>query len=175
MDIDKSRIVIAGAGGMGALFGSILQDGGLNVILFDTNQAHIDAINANGLKISGFGGDRRVVMSATADAESIETADLILFQCKSHRTRSAAFMMKPLVDSGATCISFQNGLGNEEVLAEVLGEANVLGGLTAMAGYLIAPGHVRDFSRVPSYIGEMAGGRKCPGAGYSFPFQRCRP
>ena len=39
-----------------------------------------------------------------------------------------------------------------------MGGKNVLGGLTAMAGMLLAPGKVRDFSRVPSYIGEMGGG-----------------
>ena len=34
----------------------------------------------------------------------------------------------------------------------------MLGGLTAMAGYMTGPGRIRDFARVPSYIGEMEGG-----------------
>ena len=49
-------------------------------------------------------------------------------------------------------------MGNEEVIAEEVGEEKVLGGLTAMAGLLLGPGRIRDFSRVPSYIGEMHGG-----------------
>lgn len=158
MNKSKPEIVIAGAGGMGALFGAILQDGGLPVTLYDTNKTQVDTINTRGLNISGFGGDRTVYINATSDPESITSANIILFQCKSHGTRVAALALKHLVDGGAICISFQNGLGNEEVIAEVVGNTNVLGGLTAMAGYLLAPGHIRDFSRVPSTIGEMTGG-----------------
>ena len=63
--------------------------------------------------------------------------------------------MAPLVADGAVCISFQNGLGNEEALAEEVGAGNVLGGVTTMAAMMLGPGRVQDFSRVPSTIGEM--------------------
>mgnify|MGYP006198619073 CR=1 FL=1 len=51
-----------------------------------------------------------------------------------------------------------SGLGNEDVLANVLGLENILGGLTSMAGAQTGPGQIRDFDRVPSYIGEWGGG-----------------
>lgn len=154
----KPKTVILGAGGMGALFGAILQEGGLEVILVDSNRAHIEAIRSRGLKISGFGGDRSITIAATADAGEIEAADLILFQCKAHGTRAGATAVKHLADRGALAVSFQNGLGNEEVIAEILGEEAVLGGLTTMAGMMTAPGEIADFSRVPSYLGEIQGG-----------------
>lgn len=147
-----------GAGGMGALFGSILADGGLEVALVDTDQVHIDTINRDGLRIKGFGGDRTRWLCATTDAGQIERADIVLVQCKAHGTRAAAEAAKHLIDGGAVAISLQNGLGNEEVLAEVLGGENVLGGLSTMAGWRLGPGVVQDFSRVPSWIGEMGGG-----------------
>ncbi len=154
---DALDIVIAGAGGMGSLFGSILQDGGHNVVLYDVDAEHIGAISAKGLKIEGFGGNRVMQMQATTDPRQIDRADVILFQCKAHGTRSAAQRLKPLVEGGAICVSFQNGLGNEQIIAEEVGAENVLGGLTAMAAVKLAPGVIRDFSRVPSYIGEMQG------------------
>ena len=40
-------------------------------------------------------------------------------------------------------------------MAEELGNDFVMGGLTAMAGVLLEPGKIRDFSRVPSHIGEI--------------------
>jgi 2-dehydropantoate 2-reductase len=160
MGLDNPKILVAGAGGMGALFGAILSEGGLDVTLFDTNAEHTGAINKNGLHIVGFGGDRTVHLPATNDASTVKSADVILFQCKAHGTRNAAQLTKHLVDIGAICISFQNGLGNEEVIGEVVGEKNVLGGLTAMAGCLLEPGMVQDFSRVPSYIGEIGNGEK---------------
>ena len=154
----KPKIVVLGAGGMGALFGSILQEGGLEVTLVDTSRAHVEAIRSKGLRITGFGGDRDVSIAATTDPTEIKTADVILFQCKSHGTRDAAKAVRHLTDTGAVAVSFQNGLGNEEVIAEELGLNAVLGGLTAMAGMMTGPGAIVDFSRVPSYIGEMSGG-----------------
>jgi 2-dehydropantoate 2-reductase len=154
----KTDVVIVGAGGMGALFGSILQTGGLKVVLYDTNQEHIEAIQKNGLQIKGFGGDRKVELTAISDPSQIQTAELLLFQCKGNSSKEAARSFQICVDKGAVCISFQNGLGNEEVIAKEVGPKNVLGGLTAMAGLMVGPGQIRDFARVPSYIGEMKGG-----------------
>lgn len=156
MKID--HVVIIGAGGMGALFGAILQEGGLKITLIDTNGEHVAAMNQHGLRIEGYGGDRVIAVSAHESAGVLEKADLLLFQCKSHGTRDAARDCRHLTEAGAVAVSFQNGLGNEEAMAEELGEASVLGGLTAMAGYMLGPGHIRDFSRVPSYLGEMKGG-----------------
>ena len=156
--MEKPSVVVVGAGGMGALFGAILQEGGLAVTLVDTNAEHVAAMKKNGLKITGFGGDRAIDVDARETASDIDQAGIILFQCKSHGTRGAASGVRHLVDKGAVCVSFQNGLGNEEVISEVVGAENVLGGLTAMAAVLEGPGLVRDFSRVPSSVGEMGGG-----------------
>ena len=156
--MEKPSVVVVGAGGMGALFGAILLEGGLAVTLVDTNAEHVAAMKKYGLKITGFGGDRAIDVDARETASYIDQADIILFQCKSHGTRDAASGVRHLVDKGAVCVSFQNGLGNEEVISEVVGAENVLGGLTAMAAVLEGPGLVRDFSRVPSSVGEMGGG-----------------
>ena len=156
--MEKPSVVVVGAGGMGALFGAILLEGGLAVTLVDTNAEHVAAMKKNGLKITGFGGDRAIDVDARETASDIDQAGIILFQCKSHGPRDAASGVRHLVDKGAVCVSFQNGLGNEEVISEVVGAENVLGGLTAMAAVLEGPGLVRDFSRVPSSIGEMRGG-----------------
>ena len=82
----------------------------------------------------------------------------VIVLCKSHSTRAAARSVRHLVDGGAVVVSFQNGLGNEQVIAEELGTDNVLGGVTTMAAVKLAPGRIRDFARAPSTIGEMAGG-----------------
>ena len=154
----KPTIVVMGAGGMGGLFGSILKEGGAAVTLVDVWKDHVDAIRRDGLKVVGFGGDRTVRIAATTEASEVETADLVLFQCKAHATEAAARASRHLIEGGAVAVSFQNGLGNEDVIGSVVGPENVLGGLTGMAGRIEAPGAVRDFSRAPSHIGEMGGG-----------------
>ena len=159
MTKDIRHVAVVGAGGMGALFGAILSEGGLEVTLVDTDRAHLDAIRRDGLRISGLGGDRRLMLATAHDAAQVEQADIVLVQCKGTATRAAALAMTHLADSGAVFISFQNGLGNEDILAEILGAETVFGGLTSMAGARLGPGHIRDFDRVPSYIGEWGGGK----------------
>jgi len=155
---DIRHVVVVGAGGMGALFGAILADGGLEVTLVDTDRDHVEAIRRDGLRISGLGGDRSVMIAAEHDVAQVRSADVVLVQCKGTSTRRAALSMTHLADAGAIFISFQNGLGNEDILAEILGVQNIFGGLTSMAGARSGPGQIRDFDRVPSYIGEWQGG-----------------
>ena len=158
MDHKQTDIAVVGAGAMGALFGAILAENGLDVVLIDADQEHIDTINSGGLQIEGYGGNRSIRIPGISDPQELESANLLLFQCKAHGTCKAAKSVRHLLHENSVCISFQNGLGNEEMLGEELGTEKVLGGLTAMAGKLLGPGRVQDFSRVPSYIGEMQGG-----------------
>ena len=58
MTASIKNVVVVGAGGMGALFGSILSEGGLDVTLVDNDREHVDAIRKNGLQISSLGGER---------------------------------------------------------------------------------------------------------------------
>lgn len=158
MTEQKLRVVVVGAGGMGALFGAILSDGGLDVTLVDTDSSHIDAIRRNGLHISGLGGDRYQQIAVENDVSKIEQADVVLVQCKGTSTEAAVQSIGHLANGQTVFISFQNGLGNEDILARHLGAKNVFGGLTSMAGARQGPGSVHDFDRVPSYIGEWRGG-----------------
>lgn len=163
--LDNPSVAIVGAGGMGALFGSILSDGGLDVVLVDTDRDHVQAMQESGLRIAGFGGDRRAWIPASTDFGAIADRDLVLFQCKANNTSDAAREAAKHLQDGAVVVSLQNGLGNEEAIAAEVGEKRVLGGLTTMAGLKAGPGMIRDFSRAPTYIGEMPAGASPRAAG----------
>lgn len=158
MSFEKPEVVVIGAGAMGGLFGGLLAEGGLKVTLVDTWAEHTDAIRKRGLQIVGVGGDRYIPIGATAAAGEVGSADVVLFQCKAFANEAAAKSVKHLFGKGAVAITFQNGLGNEEALSAVLGAENVLGGLTAQAGLVEAPGTVRNFGDLPTTIGEVKGG-----------------
>ncbi len=158
MAFESPKVVVIGAGAMGGLFGGLLAEGGLHVTLVDTWGEHIAAIASDGLRIVGVGGDRAIPIKATIDTSTVETADVVLFQCKAFANDAAAKSAKHLFTGRTVAISFQNGLGNEEALGRVLGAENVLGGLTAQAGLVEAPGVVRSFGDLPTIIGEMPGG-----------------
>lgn len=154
------HVVVLGAGAMGSLFGGLVAEGGLDVTLVDPWQDHIDSIREHGLKMVGFGGDRHISVNATTDPSTIESADIVFVQCKANFNAAAAESVRHLFAAGgeAVAISFQNGLGNEEELAEYFGEKNVLGGLTAQGANVESPRVVRNHAELPSYIGEMSGG-----------------
>ena len=61
------KVAVLGAGAMGCLFGGLLAEKGLNVILIDVWKEHVEAINKNGLKMDGHGGDRFIKVKATTD------------------------------------------------------------------------------------------------------------
>jgi len=156
----SQHVVVLGAGAMGSLFGGLLAEGGLRVTLVDPWQEHIDRIKQDGLKFVGFGGDRSVRIAATSNAAEVESADIVFVQCKANFNAAAAESLCHLFtpETSTVAISFQNGLGNEEQLAEYFGEDRVLGGLTAQGANIEGPGVVRNHAELPSYIGEMAGG-----------------
>ena len=156
----KPRVAVLGAGAMGSLFGSQLAEGGLDVTLIDVWRDHVDAINDGGLRIVGHRGERRVNVAATTDPAACGAADAVLVQCKAASTTTA---VRNALDAGlfrddTVAISFQNGLGNEEMIACVLGTERVLGGVTAQGASIEGPGRIRSYADLPSQIGELAGG-----------------
>jgi 2-dehydropantoate 2-reductase len=158
MSFENPKVVVVGAGAMGGLFGGLLAEGGLDVTLVDAWGEHVSAIASKGLRIVGVGGDRAIPIKATSDAGTVKAAEVLLFQCKSFANETAAKAVGHLFTGRTVAISFQNGLGNEEALGRILGAENMLGGLTAQAGLVEAPGVVRNFGDLPTIIGEMSGG-----------------
>ena len=153
------KVAIVGAGAMGSLFGGLLAEGGLDVTLVDIWQEHVDAINATGLKMVGHGGKRLIPVKATSDPSTIDSVDVVFFQCKATCNADAAASVKHLFNNEHTvAISFQNGLGNEEEIESILGDGKVLGGLTAQGANIEKPGVVRNHAELPSTLGEMQGG-----------------
>ena len=153
-----NHVVVIGAGAMGCLFGGLLHEGGLKVTLVDIWREHVDAINRNGLRILGHGGDRSVFVRATTKPTEVERADVVLVQCKAFHTTEAVRQAASIFGKDTVAISFQNGLGNEEAIGEVVGIERVLGGLTVRAGSVVEPGVIRNYSDLPTYVGELTGG-----------------
>ena len=155
---DIGHIVVLGAGAMGSLFGGTLARGGLAVTFVDVRTDHIDAINAHGLRIQGYGGERTLRVPAATCTGELPRADIVLVQTKAMDTAAAVESMRRVFGPETIAISFQNGLGNEEVIGGIVGPERVLAGLTAQGATRIGPGVVHNFGDLPTYVGEMEGG-----------------
>jgi 2-dehydropantoate 2-reductase len=146
------RIAVIGCGAVGSLFAAnlgTLDD--VEVWAYDPWQEHVDAINANGLRLSGAG---EVVgrVCATADPQELPPCDLGIVAVKSMQTAEAIAATAHAFAGGAVC-SVQNGAGNEELIAEHVRE--VIRGTTFPAGHVIEPGHVGWDTKGDTHIGPF--------------------
>jgi len=134
------RICIVGCGAVGSLFAANLaQLDDVEVWAYDLARDHVDAINANGLRLSG-AGDVVGRLRATADAEELPACDFGIVATKAMHTESAIAATAHAFADGSVC-TVQNGLGNEEALAGHV--ARVIRGTTFPAGRVVEPGHVQ--------------------------------
>jgi len=108
------KIAVVGAGAMGSLFGGLLAASGKDVTLVDVWREHVEAINAEGLRIGGHEEDRTVNVKATTDPSSVGPVDLIILFVKSYDTLEATRGALPMVSEDTVFLSLQNGLGNIE-------------------------------------------------------------
>ena len=134
------RICVVGCGAVGSLFAANLaQLEDVEIWAYDLSREHVDAINANGLRLSG-AGDVVGPVRATADAAELPACDYGVVATKAMHTDAAIAATSHAFAGGAVC-SVQNGLGNEEALARYV--QRVIRGTTFPAGRLVEPGHVQ--------------------------------
>ena len=152
------NVAVLGAGAMGCLFGGLLAEKGLQVTLIDVWQDHVDAINKNGLKMDGFGGDRFIKIKATSDPKTIKPVDAVIVMCKATTLEQALTNAKNIVGDKTMLMSFQNGIGHEAIMQKIAGKEKVLGGTTTQASNVLGPGHIKNHAALPSWIGEYEGG-----------------
>ncbi len=136
------RITIVGAGAMGSLFGGLLSRVA-NVSLLDPWAEHVAAIRQNGLRIEEPSGEVIATLHATSDPSEIEPTDLAIIFVKSHRTQWASETASRFLRPEGLALTLQNGIGNRDVIAGVLGEHRAWQGTTAHGATLLGPGHVR--------------------------------
>ena len=136
------KIVIIGPGALGSLFAALLAAEKKNdVWLLDHNAERAAKIHGNLLFTEGEQEVCRLV-SATADAEKIGPADLVLHCVKSRDVSSALLHATPLFSSHTTLITFQNGIGHLETLENMKLPMVPAVGVTAMGATLKKTGHV---------------------------------
>ena len=153
-----TKVAVLGAGAMGCLFGGLLAEKGLEVHLIDVWKEHVDEINNKGLKMMGHGGDRTIKIKATTEPKTLNKVDAIIVMCKATALKTALTNSKNIIGDKTMLMSFQNGIGHEEIMQEIAGKDKVLGGSTTQAASVQGPGIIQNHASLPSWIGEYEGG-----------------
>jgi 2-dehydropantoate 2-reductase len=147
------KIAIIGAGAMGSLFGAKLSPL-VEVWLISSWLQHVQAMQTKGLKLTELDGKRRTVsVNATTHLDDAGgNVDLAIICVKSHHTELASQRAALLLKPHGLALTMQNGLGNLEQMAAVLGMTRAVQGVTSHGATLIKPGHIRHAGAGPSHL-----------------------
>jgi 2-dehydropantoate 2-reductase len=125
------KIAVIGAGNIGSLLGALLTDAGQDVTLVELREEIVTAIGTDGVRIDmSDGRSLQAAVKITTDVKTVGTADLVVLAVKSNATRAAAASARAVIGDNTWVLSVQNGTGNVESIAEVLGSGSrVIGGV----------------------------------------------
>ncbi len=150
MNLDNPKIAVVGAGAVGAYIGGYLSKAGHDVTLIDGWPANVEAINANGLTLSGLTDPECFNTPAKAlhiaEVQSLmrdRPIDIAIVSVKSYDTAWATEMIKDYLAPTGFVLSLQNCI-NEETIARVVGWGRVVGCIAAkIAVEMTGPATVR--------------------------------
>lgn len=134
------RVYIAGAGAMGCRFGYQLSKTKHEVILLDNWEAHISAIQKDGLKVTG-DVDDIVHLPIMKPTEATEVADLIILLTKADQLPKMLQDIKGIIGKQTKVLSLLNGLGHATTMRRYVPEESIMVGVTIWLAGLKGPGH----------------------------------
>ena len=134
-----------GAGAIGSIFGGFLALNGHQVSLVG-RKPHIDIIRQEGLHISGIWGDHLIhIPNAVEDLYELPESefDIVLISVKSYDTLTATQDVLPILKPNTVVMSLQNGIGNIETIAQIVGLERTAGARVIFGSILLAPGEAK--------------------------------
>jgi len=138
------RIIVVGAGALGGLVGAMLTEAGQDLTLIETNAPRARLLSETGLMVSeGSEGERCIRLNITSSVEGLEPADLVFVAVKTYQTEAAVRDAMPVIGPSSYVLSMQNGIGNTQKMAKLLGPERVLCGITYHSIQHVGPNRLR--------------------------------
>jgi len=138
------RILVVGAGALGGTVGALLSQAGEDVTFLENDVARAELLNREGLIILEEGKpERKIPMRVVASLDGYGQADLVFISVKSYQTEGAVRAALPAIGPSTRVLSMQNGIGNTEVMASMIGGQRVLSGITYHSIQHLGPNKLR--------------------------------
>ena len=156
MTPDKPIIAIIGTGAVGAYYGGRLAQHGHNVHFL--LRGDYQAVKQNGWNIRSCDGDfvlPATTVNAYNDPAKMPEADLVIVTLKTTANDQFESTITPLLKRDTTILTLQNGLGNEERLAELFGAERIVGGMAFVCINRIEPDIVHHIAEGTITLGEF--------------------
>ncbi|WP_431800592.1 ketopantoate reductase family protein [Halobacillus andaensis] len=140
------RIVVLGAGALGAYYGARWQEAGHKVINL-VREGRAQQLREHGLVLHSKNGNYEVPDLHVAEStDEISEADLVFLSVKGYHLPGTLPWLKQLVQKGAKVLPVLNGVEHLTILQRELGEEAVIGGLAYIIATLDEKGHVHHTS-----------------------------
>ena len=151
------RIGIIGSGALGLYYGAMLQRSGQDVHFLLRRDYQV--IQKDGLQVHSCNGDFHLPhISGYQTPVEIGTVDLVIVGLKTISNHHLIDLVRPLLGAETAILTLQNGLGNEDLLAETFGAERVLGGIAFLCSNRGEPGTVHHLGEGKIRLGEFSGG-----------------
>jgi len=157
------KIAVLGPGALGCLLAALLTEAGEEVFLVDYRPERVAFLRHSGIHLETLEGARRLVPVKAGLPGEVGSGDLAIMAVKAHQTRTAAQLLPQLLAPTGLALTLQNGLGNLEAMAAVLGPQRLLAGVTFLGVTRKEEGKIFYAGRGAMYIGAPGGSRASSG------------
>lgn len=143
------RVCILGAGAIGSLFAGHLASV-CEVTVLTRRSGHAEALNREGLRVSGR-SERHARVRAATDPCELPAPDVVIVATKATGLREALSSLAGHYPD-ATVVTVLNGLGAEEIVREH-GDWSIVSGVTFMSGTRHSDTHVEYILDTETWLG----------------------
>lgn len=154
---DWPRIVVVGAGAVGAYFGARLACAGAPVMMVG-RKPFADAVERDGLRIEGQNEALHLRVSVSTDLSVCREADLVLLCVKTLDTVATARALAPYLRTDSLVLTMQNGVESVEQLRATI-RCTAIAAAVYVAVAMPEPGRVQHFGRGDLVVGSDAAAR----------------
>lgn len=146
---------IIGTGAIGGFYGAKLQQAGFEVHFL----LHRDYqfVRQRGLRVDSVWGDFTLdSLNVYNDVQKMPACDVVIVALKTTRNGLLNTLLPPVLKESGAVLMLQNGLGNEEAIAPIVGNTHILGGLCFICSNKVGEGHIHHLDYGTITLGEYA-------------------
>jgi 2-dehydropantoate 2-reductase len=147
------KIAVLGCGALGSFYGARLCRAGHEVHFL--LRSDYDVVAREGVDIQSFEGNFHVQPICARRPEEIGPAELVIIGLKTTGNSALAQLLPPVTGPNTSVLTLQNGLGNEELIASLVGCEKTLGGLCFVCLNRLSPGKIHHIAHGTIEMGEF--------------------
>jgi 2-dehydropantoate 2-reductase len=156
-------VALVGAGAVGLYYGARLAAAGEDVRFL--LKSDYDVVKADGIRLESVAGDLHLPrVKAFRSPEEIGPVDLVIVAWKTTSNHLLGEVLPPLLHEDTQVLTLQNGLGNCEQIAEIVGADRVLGALCFVCLNRLSPGFVSHTAGGRISVGDFVNDGRGPAA-----------